>query len=286
MDHDALVAAAATGNEPVLLALLQQGVRDSSATAGTALEAAALEGHESTVRLLLNAGVSDLWACDENGWTALHNAVSGGHPAVARLLLEAGSDARARATDGSTPLHLVCEADPKIDFKLVAGSDGRGRTAFFAPALVQTLCSAGALVNAPAGDGSTPLHEAAAVGAGSTVLALLSNGADPTAVNADGRTPYAVIGSRSRGLAADTLDRLRATLADEATGATSPENEPMDDDDPQNGSSDGGELDWAVALATVRERMQAQRLQVSGSKRSAIEPEGEQTMHRRKSGRF
>ena len=244
--------------------LLDAGVDVDSAQDGetTALEAASLEGHLDIVQSLLQAKANIL-AADANGWTALHNAASGGHLSVISALLAAsGCSANSRTSDGSTPLHLVALADPKVDFKLVAGSDAQGRTAFFAPALVQTLCTAGADPNAASDDSSTPLHEAAAVVAHSTALALLSNGADASLRDSDGKTPLDVAGSRCK-VAAETLQRLRDILA---TGGGAAEG-----DAPGSSGTDAADRDgaqeaddenvrsWAAALDAVSEKLRSRK---------------------------
>lgn len=237
----------------------------------TALEAASLEGHLDIVQSLL-AAKANTAAADANGWNSLHNAASGGHLSVLSALLAAGGgcSANARTNDGSTPLHLVALADPKVDFKLVAGSDAQGRTAFFAPALVQTLCTAGADPNAASADSSTPLHEAAANSAASTALALLSNGADPSLRDGDGKTPLDVAGSRCK-VAPETLQRLREILATDggnavelaAGGSTTSGTEvaPEREDASQDGAEadDENDLSWAAALNAVSEKLRSRK---------------------------
>lgn len=69
---------------------------------------------------------------------------------------------------GATPLHLF-----------VAGPAGHDAAAV--PEGIQLLINAGADVNAPCANGSTPLHWAAGAGAVPAVSALLDAGADPRA---------------------------------------------------------------------------------------------------------
>ena len=284
-----LVAAAAAGDCETVERLLACNIDVNAAadTNGTALEAASLEGHGSVVTLLLGAR-ADVNVADSNGWTALHNAVSSGHLNVSRNLLEARADINATTIDGSTALHLVADADPKVDFKLIAGSDAQGRTSFFAPALVQCLCAAGANVDQASNDGSTPLHEAATVVASSTVLALRSNGANAAAVDKEGRTPLQVVGMRATPTgpsAAETMDRIRsllcnntqegaansltaATADNSAAGcATDVPDQPVHvsanhcgDDDKTEEEDEEESLSWSLALDAVRKRLQAQKL--------------------------
>ena len=180
-------------------------------------------------------------------------------------------------------MHLVSNADPKVDFKLQSGADAEGRTCFFAPALVQTLCSAGASVNATAHDGTTPLHEAAALGASSTVLALLGNGADTTAMDACGRTPLDVAGTLcARGsIAPDTLERLRTSLN---IATTLSKQDSISEPSPWSTSSSvhTGESSaaWSAALGALQARLQAQRASVKRGRSTQSA-----TTTRRKSGR-
>jgi hypothetical protein len=247
-----LIAAAAAGDSLALQRLLNLEEVNPNATDGftTALETAALEGHVDAVQTLIMAG-ADLERTDANGWTSLHNAVAGGHLAVVRALINAGANVNATTIEFRTPLHLVSDVDPQIDFKLISGSDARGRTAFFAPALVQTLCAAGAIVNAKCQDGSTPLHEAAAAGASSTVLALLSNGANVTLLDARQSTPLEVAGTLCNGMAPDSIERLRAMLLPEASVAPMQPN----DEELMPPSDLACDPEWESALNAVSERL-------------------------------
>lgn len=114
-------------------------------------------------------------------------AVRAGAPDAVRLLLTHG---RVRPHDG-----LVSKA-----VRLPEGP---------AAAVTSALVRLGGLaVNAAGADGWTPLHEAAAHGAGASVVtALLQLGADPRAVSSDGATP-AVAAARANNAAA-----LRALAA-------------------------------------------------------------------------
>ena len=186
----------------------------ATSSEGTALETAALEGSEAVVRLLLEHGAEPN-ACDANGWTPLHNAMFASTVSlgIVHALVAARADVNACTTsDRHTPLHLAHEADPKLDWKLVSGSDDAGRTAFYVPAIVQTIVAAGGDVGARSASGATPLHEAAAAGATSCVLALLHSGADPAARDDDGQTARDVAGSCWQGCAGETLERLREML--------------------------------------------------------------------------
>ena len=185
------------------------------------LASAALEGDESAVRQALAQGASPD-TCDEHGWAALHNALLSGPSAlaVASILVQAGASTQATTCDGLTPLHLVHEADPKVDWKVTRGSTADGRSSFFCASLVQLLIDGGARVNAASSDGSTPLHLAAATGATSTVMALLHCGADVHAPDDSQRTALVLAGTRAtRPMTNEHMVRLRGLLKAAADGA-------------------------------------------------------------------
>ena len=113
--------------------------------------------------------------------TPLHEAVMGhGDSAVVAALIEAGADVNARgyldrmSDPAATPLYWAASANPH-------------------PAVPGLLVQAGAEVNARSGAGWTPLHVAALR---NPILfpVLLELGADPEAVDREGKTPmdYAV----------------------------------------------------------------------------------------------
>ncbi|KAJ1482796.1 ankyrin repeat-containing domain protein, partial [Baffinella frigidus] len=88
-----LLAAAQTGNDELVLLLLEKGANVSARdnNGWNSLLHAAHIGREGAVRALLNYGavVSEK---DDDGWTALHCAASEGHEAVSRLLLAKGAE--------------------------------------------------------------------------------------------------------------------------------------------------------------------------------------------------
>ena len=157
------------------------------------------------VRVLLSAG-ADVDARDAAGRTPLHSRIalrSDRALGVVDVLVAAGADANARARNGNTPLH---------NFFL---------DEYFLPeaAIVNALVMAGANLEARNEQGNTPLHLAAAWShretanlvaarwanvaarwaelhpndephAGHIMDVLLEAGADPTARNTDGHTPW------------------------------------------------------------------------------------------------
>lgn len=113
--------------------------------------------------------VVDSWSVD--GWQPLHLAAYFGRAEAARALLDADAevDHPSRNPMAVRPLH--------------AAAAGRH------PELVWILIASDAEVDARQRGGWTALHSAAANGDVDSVQALLSAGADPAAVNDEGRTP-------------------------------------------------------------------------------------------------
>ena len=118
---------------------------------------------------LLVADPSLVAAWSADGFTPLHYAAFFGDGAVAAMLLDAGSgpNVRSRNDFAVMPIHSA-----------VAGKRGD---------VVRALVEAGADVNVTQRHGWTPLHGAAEHGDHATVELLLRAGADPAAVNDDGK---------------------------------------------------------------------------------------------------
>ena len=145
----------------------------------TALYLHADQGHAQIVKLLLQ----ERWQCDVNandhvGRTALQMAAKGGHTEAVAALLAAGANADHRDEAGETALYYAC----------AAGS---------AP-VARLLLEAGADVQATASSmGWSALHAAAWRGHLEVVLVLNRFGADPHAMNHDGRTALDVAHKRT-----------------------------------------------------------------------------------------
>jgi len=102
--------------------------------------------------------------------------VANGSTRLALTLLHAGADPSGPASDGRTPLHVLC-----------------GAAAAQRPKLLEALIHAGADVNArrgPAAD--APLHAAARAGAFDVVAGLVGAGANAVCENGAGLTPAEV----------------------------------------------------------------------------------------------
>ncbi len=135
----------------------------------TPLHLAASAGADLTVIWrLIEAGAS-LNARTESGLTPLHFAAANtDNPAVIAALLAAGAEVNAQSEDGWTPLHVAVE--------------GNGL------AIVLALLDAGASVNVR---GFSPLHAAArGTDDPAVVEALLEAGADASAQDGEGKTPW------------------------------------------------------------------------------------------------
>ncbi|WP_419163938.1 ankyrin repeat domain-containing protein [Candidatus Palauibacter sp.] len=111
---------------------------------------------------------------EAHGWdrmSLLHRAALwNGGPATARALLSAGADAKARASDGQTPIHYAARNMSK-------------------PAVADLLLEAGV----PA----LPLHAAALTGDAATVAALLSDGTHPNLSDRAGWSPLHFAATRN-----------------------------------------------------------------------------------------
>lgn len=130
------------------------------------------------VRELLDAGADpDAWAADDSSDSKtplmeavdeLEDFVDERRLAIIRMVLSAGADPNRQDSDDRTALHYAAGA----------GAD-----------VVRLLVEAGALVNQPSSRGRTALHEAVDRCCVGAIEALCQAGANPGAVDADGRRP-------------------------------------------------------------------------------------------------
>lgn len=134
----------------------------------TPLQMAAWAGDMASLDLLLEHGAGPN-VPDEHGYTALSCAATRGDIEVMQALLRAGADVNWRDESGRTPLAdaIACMGTPES---------------------IQFLLDHGADPNTVAGDGWTPLHQAALRGDVGLVKMLLKAGARPAVRDLSGKT--------------------------------------------------------------------------------------------------
>jgi ankyrin repeat protein len=206
--------------------LLKAGADPNTATqeGETPLMTASRSGSVETVKMLLDHG-ADLKAQEAwRGQTPLMWAAAESHPGVISLLIQRGADVNAKsavfdftqlkAKAGSVPMNF-----PRGGFTalLFAARQGDLESS-------QMLLTAGANVNLPDPDGTTPLLAAIINFHFDTALFLLNHGADPNPADAKGRAPlYAAVDMHSLDTStrpntrvndkADAFDVIKALLA-------------------------------------------------------------------------
>jgi ankyrin repeat protein len=132
-------------------------------------------GHTEVVRMLLACeGIAVNQARTDNGVTPLCTACFHGHTEVVRMLLACEGIAvnQARTDGGTTPLYVACDS---------------GHTEV---ARMLLACEGIAVNQARTDDGATPLHAAAYNGHLATAQQLVVFGADTTATDDNGTTPF------------------------------------------------------------------------------------------------
>lgn len=212
--------AAANANAVVALRLLERGAPADAATlAGvTPLMEAARVGHADIVRMLVARGASPDARERARGQSALMWAVSRRQPAVVDVLLAAGADTRLRSA--ARTVTVMRDRGPGREAKTAMAHAAQARqggyTALHFAAQVgdvestRLLLRAGASVDEPAADGSTPLVLAAFSGHGEVARALLDGGADANAAAAG----YTALHAAALRADLATVDALLARGAD------------------------------------------------------------------------
>jgi len=189
---DLLFAAAATDDAAGVQRALNAGA-SANADGGRALRLAANGGDVVTVRLLLSRGANP--SAEWGGYTPLMSASTGGNVEVIQLLIDAGADPN-QADAGLTPLGIaaLCGHERAVVLLLARGASATGRVAGAAasrhpplvaaagsgsapPSLLQRLIDAGADINAPDDEGTSPLMAATAIGRSDLVQLLIQLGA-------------------------------------------------------------------------------------------------------------
>ena len=170
--------------DPAIVSLLVQAGAEVNArddSGGSPLHAAAGSTSEpAMIVALAEAGAElNVWRPGVHspyGWSPLHLAVDRNrNPVVTAALLEAGADVHARQEDGPTSLHDAATAEV-VALLLEAGADIEARATYWG-------------WRQPNGRDMTPLHVAAKRGNAAVFMALLDAGADPAALDIEGKTP-------------------------------------------------------------------------------------------------
>ncbi|XP_014231413.2 ankyrin-1-like [Trichogramma pretiosum] len=122
-------------------------------------------------------------AQDKDGKTSLHWAIHYGIEKLTRFLLRRGVNPNLADSDGSTPLHYICNSHR-----------GNWLRIFFSVTddMQQTV-----LIDARDNLGRTPLHWALSRGLDRVAEFLLRRGADPNSANEEGLTPLHIICNRN-----------------------------------------------------------------------------------------
>lgn len=192
-----LHVAASLGSVSCMKLLLSYGadVRVQLGTArSTPLHLAAEEGSAECTKLLLDAGAS-YDATNARGQTAMHLATLAQSSETLEVLINVGANVNVEDTNGRTPLHAA------VAKSLRAGE------------LVRTLIQGGARVNKPDKFGYTPLHIAALNENSSTVMTLLSQGADITARTKGGISALSFIIRRTPDILPHFVTRLDQAIS-------------------------------------------------------------------------
>ena len=213
---------AALNENPAIAALLLEARADVNARGSTGRtplhEAAGRNPNPAVLAVLLDAG-AELEARGVHpeshqrygSLTPLHEAArTNANPEIVTALIEAGADVDGRVTDAAIPFRmvgsgatLVAQREGATPLHMAAGGNRY-------PAVIEALVRGGADLELRGRFGQTALHMAAMQNA-AVFPALLRLGADPAALDDEGKTPmdYARENSALQGL--EEVRRLRGT---------------------------------------------------------------------------
>jgi ankyrin repeat protein len=196
-----LLSASHWGHTEVVRVLLDHGV-NLAVRAYDGKTALHLASKKEVARVLLESGADKTIKC-KKGWTPLLAVSSRGHAETADLLLEYGADLAARASDGSTALHLASnQAVALVLLKHganITAQNNKGWTPLHSVShwghaeIAHMFLKRGASLAARTYDGSTALHLASRK---EVACVLLEHEADATIKNEKGWTPLLALSSR------------------------------------------------------------------------------------------
>ncbi|XP_054010715.1 transient receptor potential channel pyrexia [Hylaeus anthracinus] len=194
----------------------------------TPLHVAASLGSVTCTKLLLNYGADVRVQFGSTRSTPLHLAAEEGSSECTKLLLDAGAACESKNFRGQSPLHMAAlsQSAETVDVLIKSGAkvnveDNDGRIPLHAAVakatrgieLVKMLIQAGALINKADKFGYTPLHIAALNESSSTVMMLLSNGADVTARTKGGISALSFIVRRTPDVLPRFISRLDQAIS-------------------------------------------------------------------------
>ncbi|KAF1790888.1 Ankyrin repeat-containing domain [Phytophthora cactorum] len=142
---------------------------------------------------------------------ALISADASTREALVNLLIQYEADVNVKDTDGDAPLHVSCVDDDRL-------------------ACTHLLLTSGAWICANA-LGNHPTHIAARNGAVDTLKLLIDYGGDMNLKNYDGKTPLGMARMNDQIAVADFVAAYFAQESADKKSATSPELEPVEDDE-------------------------------------------------------
>ena len=197
-----LLSASHWGHAEVVRVLLHHGA-NIAVRAYDGTTALHLASKKEVARMLLESGADQTIKC-KKGWTPLLALSSRGHAESAGFLLECGADLAARASDGSSALHLASNtAVARVLLKHGADMTARNNKGWtplhsvshwgHAEIAQLLLLKRGASLAARTYDGSTALHLASRK---EVACVLLDHNSDATIKNEKGWTPLLALSSR------------------------------------------------------------------------------------------